>query len=189
MARHAPPTNRSFYLSVAASTIRFALIVALVVGGVVVINQAFPDTTTSGGGGSTGEIPTGGPGPTETGPTAPTGATGDTGQQPVNTPTPQIEGVRVAVFNTTGVTGLAGDLMLELEADGYERGEEPGDAPASANTRIYFRSAADRVEAEYIANTYFRRLDILPTRLEAGADVDPSVQVAIFLGNDYAAVA
>ncbi|HYF10790.1 MAG TPA: LytR C-terminal domain-containing protein [Actinomycetota bacterium] len=189
MARHAPPTNRSFYLSVAASTIRFALIVALVVGGVVVINQAFPDTTTSGGGGATGEIPTGGPGPTETGPTAATGATGDTGQQPANTPTPQIEGVRVAVFNTTGVTGLAGDLMLELEADGYERGEEPGDAPASANTRIYFRSAADRVEAEYIANTYFRRLEILPTRLEAGADVDPSVQVAIFLGNDYAAIA
>lgn len=188
MARHAPPTNRSFYLSVAASTIRFALIVALVIGGIVVINQAFPDTTTSGGG--TGTLPTGGPGPTETGPTAPTGATGDTGEQPLNTPSPQITGVRVAVFNTTGITGLAGDLMLELEADGYVRGEEPGDAPASANTRIYFRSADDRIEAEHIANTYFRRLDNVPVaRLEPGADVDRSVQVAIFLGNDYAAIA
>jgi hypothetical protein len=187
MARHEPPTNRSLYLSVAASTIRFAIIVALVVGGIVVINQAFPDTATSGG--DAGSLPTGGPGPTETGPTSPTGPTGDTGEQPANTVTPQITGVRVAVFNTTGVTGLAGDLMLELEADGYERGEDPGDATTSPVTRIFYRSARDQVEAEYIANTYFKKLDIIPAKLQAGADVDREVQVAIFLGNDYAAIA
>ena len=39
---HQPPTNRSFYLSLAASTLRFAIIVALVIGGIVVIDQAFP---------------------------------------------------------------------------------------------------------------------------------------------------
>jgi hypothetical protein len=31
--RHEPPSKRSFYLSVATSTLRFAIVVALVVGG------------------------------------------------------------------------------------------------------------------------------------------------------------
>ena len=58
MGRHQPPTNRSFYLSLAASTIRFAIIVALVVGGVVVINQAFQAPASSGsGGGGGGDVP------------------------------------------------------------------------------------------------------------------------------------
>src|SRR5918994_6370652 len=45
MGRHEPPTNRSFYLSMGASMLRFALIVALVVGGIALINQAFPEAS------------------------------------------------------------------------------------------------------------------------------------------------
>jgi hypothetical protein len=190
MSRHQPPTNRSFYLSVAASTIRFALIVALVVGGVVVINQAFPESASSGDGGA--GVPTGGAGPgTTTGPTATTtGATGETGGEPANVASPTITGTRVGVFNGAGVTGLAADVMTELGSEGYVAGQEPTDAPAPVSvTTLYYRTNSDKVEAEYLANEFFKRLDgVNVAKLQRGSDVDPNVQVAIFLGNDYAAL-
>jgi len=189
MGRHEPPTDRSFYLSVAASTIRFALIVALVLGGVVVINQAFPDAAATGDG--TTQIPDGDDGgPVATGPTtAQTGATGGTAGNPdPNVPSPTITGVRIAVFNTTDVTGLAGTVNDRLVADGYEQGQDPADASFRQSTQIFYRSARDKVEAEYIANEYFKKLNIVPAKLQAGEDVSPDVQVAIFLGNDYAAL-
>jgi hypothetical protein len=189
MGRHEPPTNRSFYLSVAASTIRFALIVALVVGGVVVINQAFPEGAPSADSGT--GVPTGGAGPgTTSGPTAPTGATGDTGEEPANVPSPTITGTRIGVFNGTGVSGLASDVTTELESEGYIAGQEPADAPAPVSvTTLYYRTNVDRVGAEYLANEFFKRLDgVKVAKLQRGSDVDPNVQVAIFLGNDYAAL-
>ena len=82
---HQPPTNRSFYLSLAASTLRFAIIVALVIGGIVVIDQAFPALGDGGGGGGGATTPLtggtlGGTGGTDTtGPTGATTATGGTG--------------------------------------------------------------------------------------------------------------
>ena len=103
---HQPPTNRSFYLSLAASTLRFAIIVALVIGGIVVIDQAFPalgDGDGGGGGGGATAPPTGGTlggtgGTDTTGPTGAT-ATGGTGAEP----SPTVVGVRIAVFNGAGV--------------------------------------------------------------------------------------
>ena len=97
---HQPPTNRSFYLSLAASTLRFAIIVALVVGGIVVIDQAFPalgDGGDGGGGGGGATTPLtggtlGGTGGTDTtGPTGATTATGGTGAEP----SPTVIGVRI----------------------------------------------------------------------------------------------
>jgi hypothetical protein len=185
MGRHDPPTNRSFYLSVAASTLRFAIIVALVVGGVVVINQAFQDPT----GGTTtipddgGVVPTESPSPSESPSETP---------PPEEEPTADPEGVVIAVFNGTGVSGLAGDTMADLiDTYGYVQGQEPADAPSDvAVTTIYFAKAKDRVEAEFLAEDYFRRLDdVRVARLPAGEEVDSSVQLAIYLGNDYAAIA
>lgn len=170
----------------AASTIRFVLIAALVVGGVVVINQAFPEGGSNGG---SGQVPDGGGVPVATGPTTPTGPTGETAPTPDgNIASPTITGTTIAVFNTTDVTGLAGDLNDQLVEDGYTEGQTPGDAPFSQDTRIFYRSAKDQIEAERIANTYFKKLDVIPAKLPAGEDVDRGVQVAIFLGNDYAAL-
>jgi hypothetical protein len=193
MGAHEPPTNRSFYFSLAASTIRFAIILALVIGGVVVIDQAFQAPASSGSGGDDGgEVPGltgGGPTPTQSPqPTAPTGATGTNKPEP----SPQVEGVRVAVFNGAGVTGLAGDTMLTLEDDyGYVEAQPPADAPASyAVTTIYYRGANNRIEAEYLAEDFFKPLDVDIKRLEPGtADINQDVQLAIFLGSDYAAQA
>jgi hypothetical protein len=185
MGRHQPPTNRSFYLSVAASTIRFAIIVALVLGGVVVINQAFPEGAS--GGSVTGSEPGGGgatspsPSPTKT----------KTKTQPPATSSPTVTGTTIAVFNGTGVTGLAGDVTTALEGEGYIAAQDAADAPSEvAVTTIYYRANPDKVEAEYLANSFFKKLhDVNVAKLEPGSDVGRDVQVAIFLGNDYAAIA
>ncbi len=185
MGAHQPPNDRSFYLSVAASTIRFAIIVALVIGGIVVIDQAFPalsDTDDGGGVPLTGGTPTVSESP------SPATPTGTTGQEPA--PSPVVVGVRIAVFNGAGVTGLARATMDELVNEyGYVEGQEPADAPAPlAVTTIYYRGADNEIEAEYLAEDFFAPLEVEIQRLQAGtADVDRGVQLAIFLGNDYAA--
>jgi len=188
---HQPPTNRSFYLSLAASTLRFAIIVALVIGGIVVIDQAFSTSSSDGGGGDGGgaTVPlTGGTiGGTGTATTGPTGETATDGTRPE--PSPTVVGVRIAVFNGAGVSGLAGDTQARLEELGYIATQDPADAPTPYPvTTIYYNAPKDRVEADYLANSFFKKLDgVEVVRLEPDtADIDPSTQVAIFLGNDYA---
>lgn len=189
MGTHEPPTNRSFYLSVAASTLRFAIIVALVIGGVVVIDQAFPATpSVDEGVGVTvpidgGDIPVS----ESPSPEAPTGATAE---QPL--PSPTVLGVRIAVFNGTGVSGLAGETQIQLTDEyGYVAAQDPADAPAPvAVTTIYYRANKDEVEAEFLAGDFFKELDnVKIQKLEPGTeDVGRDVQLSIYLGNDYAAL-
>lgn len=188
---HQPPTNRSFYLSLGASTLRFAIIVALVIGGIVVIDQAFSTTSSGDGGGDGGgatAAPTGGTiGGTGTDTTGPTGETATDGTRPE--PSPTVVGVRIAVFNGAGVSGLAGDTQARLEELGYIATQDPADAPTPYPvTTIYYNAPKDRVEADYLANSFFKKLDgVEVVRLEPDtADIDPSTQVAVFLGNDYA---
>lgn len=177
--RHEPPTNRSFYLSVATSTLRFAIIVALVVGGIVLLNQAFPEGGTSALPNPSGGASTPTPSPTS----KPT-------KKPKPTTSPQVVGVKIGVFNGAGVTGLAGDTALMLERKfGYDA-VQVTDAPASvAQTTLYYRSPSDKAEAQELARLAFKGLEIKIARLDATAtNVDRPVQVAVYLGNDYAAL-
>jgi hypothetical protein len=172
--RHEPPSDRSFYFSLATSTLRFALIVALVVGGVVLIDQAFPK------GGTAAPPPRG----TTTSPSP----SASPSASPSGRPSPQIVGVRVGVFNGAGVTGLAAATASQLEKKyGYVPAQVT-DAPSPvAVTTIYYRNANDRIEAEALAENFFSGLDVKISRLPASAtNVEKKVQVAIYLGNDYA---
>jgi len=173
--RHEPPSDRSFYFSLATSTLRFALIVALVVGGVVLIDQAFPK-------GGTAAPPPGANSSSSPAPSAsPSGS-------PSGRPSPQIVGVRIGVFNGAGVTGLAATTASKLEKQyGYVPAQVT-DAPSPvAVTTIYYRSADDRIEAEALAANFFSGLDVKISRLPASAtNVEQKVQVAIYLGSDYA---
>ena len=186
---HQPPTKRSFYLSLGASTLRFAIIVALVIGGIVVIDQAFPALSSGDGDGGGATVPLtggtiGGTGADATGPTGET-ATGGTGAEP----SPTVVGVRIAVFNGAGVSGLASETQARLEELGYIATQDPADAPTQYPvTTIYYTAPKDKVEADYLASSFFKKLDrVEVVRLEPDtADIDPSTQVAIFLGNDYA---
>jgi hypothetical protein len=178
--KHEPPTNRSFYLSVATSTLRFAIIVALVVGGIFVISRAFPEPAPGGpgGGGTSSESPT-----PSTSPTKP----------PKQEPSPQIAGVVLGVYNGTDVTGLAGETAIKLENKyGYDVPTEPGhvgDTPTKpvAVTTLFYRTDQDKVEAQALADGFFKGLNVQIQKLESGANIPKDVQVAIYLGNDYAA--
>jgi hypothetical protein len=173
----------------AASSIRFAIIVALVIGGVVIIDQAFPAAPSADSGdGGTVPIDGGGIDVTES-PEPPTGATGETGGQ--TPPTPTVVGTRIAVFNGTGVSGLAGDTQTALVDEyGYVAAQDPADAPAPVPvTTIYYRANKDQIEAEFLANDFFKKLDdVQIQKLEGNEDVGRDVQLAIYLGNDYAAL-
>lgn len=187
MGEHEPPTNRSFYLSLGASTLRFIIIIALVVGGIVVIDQAFPAADT-GDGGTTAPLDGGVDVTRPTGETEPTGPTAETGtQEPA--PSPEVIGVRIAVFNGAGASGLASNTQLLLEDAGYIAVQDPADAPAPYPvTTIYYRAPKDEIEAEYLATSFFGDLDdVVIERLEPGtANIDRTAQLAIFLGDDYA---
>lgn len=182
--RHQPPTNRSFYLSLATSTLRAAIVIALVVGGIVVINSAFPESGVTGGGASPTEA--GGPtGPTDTGePTGPTdtgGPTGTTGQEP------EVVDLAVAVRNGTSVSGLASGTAKKLEDKLGVNAIQVDDAPSTVSvTTIYFRGPGTEDEAEYIASEFFKKIEPKIARLEAGSGVERDVQIAIYIGTDYA---
>ena len=183
MGRHEPPTSRSYFLSVAASTTQVR----------------------------DHRCPCGGRRPADQ-PGVPRGAgrrhRRGAGRRPRrlriafpvadrdhraairDVPSPTVAGTRIAVFNGAGVSGLAGDTLTALVDEyGYVEAQEPvDDAPATVDvTTIYYRSADDKVEAEFLANDFFGELDdVRVAKLQAGSDVDRAVQVAIYLGNDYA---
>jgi hypothetical protein len=172
--RHEPPSDRSFYFSLATSTIRFALIVALVVGGVVLIDQAFPQGGTAA--------------PSASGASSSPSPSASPSSSPKEKPSPQIVGVRIGVFNGAGVTGLAAATASQLEKDYGYVPAQVADAPSPvAATTVYYRVAGDRIEAESLARNFFPDLDVKISRLpETATNVEQKVQVAIYLGTDYA---
>jgi hypothetical protein len=181
MGRHEPPTNRSLYLSVAASTIRFAIILALVVGGVVVINQAFEGPAgaprgTIGGDGSPSETTSPTTSPTEE-------------ESPREQASPTVAGTIVVVVNAAGVDGLAGDTTTALVDEFAYEALEPETAPSlSATTTIYYVKNRDEIEAEFLANSRFFR-DVSDTIRVAKFSGDQDVgdaQLVITIGQDYA---
>ncbi|MGH2576248.1 MAG: LytR C-terminal domain-containing protein, partial [Actinomycetota bacterium] len=124
--RHEPPSERSFYFSLATSTLRFALIVALVVGGVVLIDQAFPQGGTAA--------------PPPSGATSSPSPSASPSASPKGKPSPQVVGVRIGVFNGAGVTGLAAATASKLEKDYGYVPAQVADAPSPvAATTVYYR--------------------------------------------------
>ncbi|HET9723796.1 MAG TPA: LytR C-terminal domain-containing protein, partial [Actinomycetota bacterium] len=82
---------------------------------------------------------------------------------------------------------LAEDTARKLEAKLEVNAIQVDDAPSTVSaTTIYFRGSGNEDEAEYIASEFFKKIEPKIARLEAGTGVDRDVQVAIYLGTDYA---
>jgi hypothetical protein len=162
----------------ATSTLRFVIVVALVVGGVVLINSAFPDN----GGSST--LPAGG-GPSQS--VSPPASPSRSPKPPKSPATPQLVGMDIAVFNGTSVTGLAGGTAEDLQKQYGVVPIQVEDAPSPVSvTTIYYRTASDKDEAEFLATDYFKKISPEVAKLEPGSGVDKDAQLAIYLGTDYA---
>ena len=167
---------------------RLAIVLALVVGGIVVLAQGFDAGTVA--------APTTSPDPTSPSPTdspSPPPQNGDGGGGEV---VGQKRGVLVQVLNGTFTPGLAGDFQLTLEDEGYLRGGEPADAPEKpiVDTIVYFRNddhaAQNEADAQLLAEDYLSAdtpVEKLPRDLQGEDVTDPAADVVVILGEDFEA--
>jgi hypothetical protein len=180
---------------VATSTVRFAIIVAFVIAGAVLIAQ-FPEGSTSALDGNASRSPSPSESPSQNG----GGQANNGGGQANNggggqeTEPPPVKGVRVAVYNGTFESGLAGNvadaLVSEFEYKIHREGADIWvlDAPDKPleQTTVYFVTQDDKPAAEALAQGFFEKLEVKIAPLDDTADVPPRVQVAVYLGTDYA---
>jgi hypothetical protein len=182
----------------ATGAIRFAIIVALVVVGAVLIAR-FPQAST--GSASAGNPPatpsssqsTGGGGQNGSGSGG--GQNGNGGGGGTEQPVEPLQGVKVAVYNGTTQTGLAADVAAALvkrfglKVDSAWILNAP-DVPV-ATTAIYYVTPADKAAASDLADSYFKKLSAPPEvqKLPDTTTVPAGVQVAVYLGTDYVNVA
>jgi LytR cell envelope-related transcriptional attenuator len=163
---------------------RLVIVLALVVGGIVVLAQGFGDETAA--------APTSSPEPTSPSPTespSPTAQDGDGGEI-----VGQKDGVLVQVLNGTFTPGLAGDFQLTLENDNYLRGGEPADAPEKpvVDTIVYFRNdenvEQNEADARLLADTYLTTdvpVEKLPPEYRGPDVTNPAADVIVVLGEDF----
>lgn len=166
--KHEPPTHRTFYISLATSTVRAVILAVAVVLGVVGITRAFPE-----GGDSPITLPPAGagdvtPSPTVTIPTSPS---------PTASPRAP-RNVSVLVLNGAGVTGLAADVTTILQDAGYDT-LVPDDGARRPQTVVFFQ-AGSQVEAEVLADGFFQGARVRPATQAAATDAD----ITVILGED-----
>jgi hypothetical protein len=161
--------------SVRASALRGILVVAAVVLGSVILANAFPDST--GPRGAVAQTQSPSPEPSESNSPSP--------PKP-NKPKCQVENVKVAVDNGTDVTGLAAATAETLQAKGYTP-VEIGDAPDKPveTTILNYVGPQGKVEAKCLAKKIFKGALLRP--LPEGTGLPVLTQVAIYIGEDYAA--
>lgn len=164
---------------------RLAIVLALVVGGIVVLTQGFDETAAA---------PTTSPEPTSPSPSdspSPSPQDGDGGEI-----VGQKDGVLVQVLNGTFTPGLAGDFQLTLEQDDYLRGGEPADAPEKpiVDTIVYFRNddhaAQNEADAKLLAEDYLSvdvPVERLPREYQSEDVTNPAADVIVVLGEDFEA--
>jgi hypothetical protein len=164
-------------------TARIVIVLALVAGGVAVLANGF------GGGADVAAPGAGNPSPSVS--VSPS-TSASPATPPKETPSPQVQGVHIAVFNGTNETGLAGQVQQTLEADGYVAAQDPADAPSKPveKTIVYFRGGVDasqnRSDATYVADTYFGGAHVALLGSDQAASIAKSAQVVIIVGVDYA---
>lgn len=165
-------------------TARIAIVLALVVGGIAVLANGFGGglvaSPPAGGSGSTGGSASGGSSPASP------------SRSPRETPSPQVKGVGIAVFNGTIETGLAGQVQQLLEGDGYVAAQDAADAPNKpvAKTIVYFRGGVDaaqnRSNAKLVATEYFDGARVVLLGSDQAGSIARDAQVVIIVGVDYA---
>jgi hypothetical protein len=169
--KHEPPTGRSFYISLATSTLRAIILAAAVILGVVGLTKAFPSGTSPVT--PTGGAPAGSPSASSS-PSTPVSPT------PSATPRAPSE-VVVQVLNGSGVTGLAASKTNKIKKAGYNT-KEPGDWPSHINSTVVYYKAGFRIDAEFIQARFFPEATVKPVAQAATANAD----VTIVLGTNEA---
>ena len=173
--RHEPGSNRSFYLSVATSTLRLVITAALVVAGATLINQAFPRRAET-------------PVPTPTTPVETSSPSPTVSPTPTATPAPDLLGLKVFIYNGTTTDGLAADTMTKLKNRFgiVMAGSGVDTAPQTVGqTAVYYRGAGLEAAATYLAQVFFKDVQAAVAPLDEGAEVPGNPDLVIYIGTDY----
>ena len=167
--RHGPPSQATFYLSLATAALRGLLVVAALALGFFVLSKAFP---------SGGEPPAQ-PGGDVVNTTPPTTSPSvvDSPTRDVAEPLPPNE-IKVQVLNGTEVSGLAADTAEILEQAEYDIVTiEDAEAPYEQTT--IFHVPKRKIDAQLLRDAYF------PTALLEVADEDTQADITVIIGSDY----
>jgi len=157
---------------------RLVIVLALVVGGIIVLSQGFGEETVA--------APTSSPEPTPSESESPSPP--DEGEI-----VGQKEGVLVQVLNGTYTAGLASDFQIFLvEEERYLQGGEPGDAPGKpiVDTVVYFRkddhAEQNEADAKLLAKDYLNDAPVeqLPGAYRDESVTNPAADVIVVLGED-----
>jgi LytR cell envelope-related transcriptional attenuator len=162
---------------VTSAAMRAAILAGAVIVGAIVIANAFP---TEG----------------STGPLAGTSPSSAPSSNPSSHPSPPAHkldcsgapNAQLAVENAhTETNGLAAATAIKLQAAGYRiNAADIKNAPAdSETTTVFFRTTADKDAARCLRKKFFHGADL--AKLPADAGVSSAVQVAVYVGADYAA--
>jgi LytR cell envelope-related transcriptional attenuator len=166
---------------VAGGPVRAAIVVSgLVAGALVLANGNF------GAGGQSIEAPT--PSKSTPSPSPTTSVTPSSPKTTTPPPSGHAQGVEIAVFNTTTVTGLAACAADDLHKLGYvpaKLGNAPPGASA-ATTLLLYRTGQGKADAQRLADTYFKG-DAKVQPLKGDKGVPTRVEIAVFLGTKYGA--
>lgn len=171
--RHGPPSQTTFYLSLATAALRGLLVAAALALGFFVLSKAFPtgdavSTSTPGGQPPTTISPL----PTE---------------QPTDLPTRNVpepkdpSDITVQVLNGTDVSGLASDTAAILEEEGGYQISTIADAATSYEVTTIFHVPKRKVDAQLLRDAFF------PGAVLEIAEDDVKVDITVNVGADYAA--
>ena len=148
----------------ASSTLKAVILVAVVVVGVVLLRNAFPESTGAPIGSATGTIS-----PSQS--VSPSVTPSASARPPAQ--------VRVQVLNGTTVLGLAADVTITLRADGYKTGV-PQNAPTTNKTTVYYQDGY-QADAEALAAKRFPGARIR----KAPGSVPVRINIQVVLGKDF----
>jgi hypothetical protein len=164
--RHEPPTGRSFYISLATSTLRAIILGAAVILGIIGLTKAFPNGGTP--------VPVGGS------PSAsPTPSVSPSQPSPSPSATPRVHGVSVQVLNGSHTTGLAATASTQIRHAGYHV-LTPGNANPTSTTVVYYQ-AGFQLEADFLKTQFFPSASVRPATQAANSEAD----LTVILGTDY----
>jgi LytR cell envelope-related transcriptional attenuator len=171
--RHGPPSQTTFYLSLATAALRGLLVAAALALGFFVLSKAFPS----------GDAPsTTTPGEQqETLTTAAPVSPSPTDKPPRAAPEAKDPSeITLQVLNGTDVSGLASDTAQLLEEQGYQI-STIADAETSYEVTTLFHKPKAKADAQFLADAIFSG-----AVLEV-ADDDIKVDITVNIGADYAA--
>jgi hypothetical protein len=169
--KHESGGKKAFYLSMATSTLRGLILVALVILGFLGLTKLFPQNTSLGvtPGSSSVTSP-------------PPGSSPSASPTPTKSRKPRPKGqVTVLVLNGSTKNFFAAQVSQSLKDDGYKV-RTPDDYPQKIQTTIIYYQSDSQPEAQRLQRQRFQGSDLKPAPATLSSDID----LEVILGADQA---